>query len=302
MFLAALMVLLLLASCGQENGTDQKKSTKEIIQKNMEDQLAQKILAVEIPEEPYYCGEKVLIEIQNVKERLDRELLVNSYWHSNSIQLFKIANRYFPIIEKILEEEGVPKDLRFIALAESGLRNVVSPRGAAGPWQFLKNTAREYDMEVSSTVDERYHLEIATRAAANYLKKAKEDLGSWTLATASYNIGKARLKRIIEQQKQDNYYHLYLNEETSRYVLRIVAMKELFTHPEKYGFDLESADLYQPYDTREVLVDTTVSDLADFAAQQNITYQKLKILNPWLRDTKLRNRSNKEYLIKLPRN
>lgn len=300
-FVSVLLITALLSACSNfDSNSSKPKTVKEVIQKDIEDRLAQKILAVEIPGEISFCGEKVLTDVVDVTERLDRELLVNSYWHSNSIQLFKIANRYFPEIERILKEEGVPEDLKFVALAESGLRNVVSPSGARGTWQFLKGTAKDYDLEVSSTVDERYNLEKATRAAARYLKNSYEDLGSWTLATASYNIGKPRLKRIMEQQREDNYYHLYLNEETSRYVFRIVALKEIFAHPEKYGFNLKAADLYQPYDTKEVMIDTTINDLALFANQQGITYKALKILNPWLRDTKLRNRSGKEYLIKLP--
>lgn len=302
--LIIILPILFFLACNSESGseksTKKKKTTQEVIQQDFEDRLAQKILAVEVPNEIFYCEEKVLTDLDDVNERLDRELLVNSYWHSNSIQLFKIANRYFPEIEKILKEEGVPADLKFVALAESGLRNVVSPSGAKGMWQFLKGTAKDYDLEVSNTVDERYNLEKATRAAARYLKDAHDDLGSWTLATAAYNIGKPRLKRIIEQQREDNYYNLYLNEETSRYVFRIVALKEIFSNPDKYGFDLNEADLYQPYNTREVVVDSTIKDLALFANNQGVSYKTLKILNPWLRDTELKNRSGKKYLIKLP--
>lgn len=298
------LLSILIFSCTNNNTAvkkqDEKSEIKEIIQKDAEDRLAQKILAVTVPGEVFYCNERVQTEFDDVKERLDRELLVNSYWHSNSIQLFKIANRYFPLIEEVLKEEGVPEDLKFVALTESGLKNVVSPMGAEGPWQFLKGTAKEYGLEVSKTVDERYHLEKATRAAARYLKKAKVDLGSWTLATASYNIGKPRLKRILEQQKQDNYYSLYLNEETARYVFRIVALKEIFTHPKKYGFNLDEEDLYLPYKTKTVMVDSTIDDLVNFALEQNTDYKTLKILNPWLRDTKLKDKSGKEYIIKLP--
>ncbi|MEX2588676.1 MAG: lytic transglycosylase domain-containing protein [Chitinophagales bacterium] len=294
--------LLFLVSCYNtpEKSGDKSSKVQEIINKDIENRLAQKIMAVEVPGEIYFCNERVHTEFDDVKERLDRELLVNSYWHSNSIQLFKIANRYFPLIEKVLEEEGVPPDLKFVALTESGLKNVVSPRGAEGSWQFLKGTAKEYGLEVSSTVDERYHLEKSTRAAAAYLREAYEDLGSWTLATAAYNIGRPRLKRILKQQKEDNYYALYLNEETARYVFRIVALKEIFTNPEKYGFNLDAADLYQPFQTRSVLIDTSINNLVDFAIGQGINYKTLKILNPWLRDTELKNRSGKEYFIKLP--
>lgn len=299
--LSIAVLIFLFAACDNTPKEKKKaKSTQEIIQEEVDNRLAQKIGAIDVPESLFYCGEKVLTNLDDVKERLDRELLVNSYWHSNSIQLFKIANRYFPTIEKILKEEGVPEDLKYIALAESGLRNAVSPSGAHGTWQFLKGTAKDYGLEVSSTVDERYNLEKATVAAARYLKDAYEDLGSWTLATASYNIGRPRLKRIIAQQNESNYYDLYLNEETSRYLLRIVALKEIFSNSEKYGFNLIETDLYEPYSTKTIEIDTSISNLADFANAQGINYKTLKILNPWLRDTNLKNRSGKKYLLKLP--
>ena len=262
--------------------------------------INQIINPVSVPESLTFAGERVPLEIEDVKERLDRELLVNTYWHSNTIQLFKRASRDFPIIEKILAENEMPDDFKYLALAESGLLNVVSPMSAGGYWQILEPTAKEYGLEVSSEVDERRHIEKATQAAVNYLKKAKARFGSWALATASYNIGQPRLASIVEVQKTTSYYDLYLNEETSRYVFRIIALKEVFNNPERYGFYLDKTDLYQPYQYREVEIDSSINDLAAFAASQGANYKTMKILNPWLTETHLYNKSRKTYTIKLP--
>ena len=247
-----------------------------------------------------FAGEEVPLELFDVIERLDRELLVNTYWHSNSLQLFKLAARWFPTIEKILKEEGLPDDFKYMALAESGLRNVISSRDAVGMWQFLKSTGREYGLEISRTVDERYHIEKSTRAACKYLKESHEDLGDWTLAAASYNIGKPRLKRLLKNQGVNSYYDLYLNEETERYIFRIVALKAIFSDPEKYGFDLNEEDLYEPIQYCTEIIDHPIKDLAKFATDNGTNYKTLKLLNPWLRDTRLNNSSRKIYNIKLP--
>lgn len=262
--------------------------------------VAQKVLAIKLPDNMSFAGEKMPVEDFDVHERLDRELLVNTYWHSNSLQLFKLAERSFPTIEAILKAEGVPDDFKYLALAESGLRDVVSPANACGVWQFLKGTGKEYGLEVNSVVDERYHLEKATLAACKYLKDAKEELGSWTLAAAAYNAGKPRIKSLMGEQHVDNYYDLYLTTETARYVFRIVALKELFNNPERYGFYLEKDDLYSPIQTRSVTIDTTVNDLPKFAIDHNTNYKTLKLLNPWLRQPYLTNTSGKTYEIKVP--
>jgi membrane-bound lytic murein transglycosylase D len=259
-----------------------------------------KFTPVKLPDEIDFAGEPMPLKIADVKERFDRELLVNTYWHSNSFQLFKNAYRYFPVIEKILKEEGVPDDFKYLALAESGLKNVVSPSNAVGVWQFLEETGKFYGLEVNSNVDERYHLEKSTYAACKYLKQAKEQFGSWTLAAASYNIGQARLKRIVEEQKMSSYYDLYLNDETARYVFRITALKELCSNPKKYSFYFTEDDLYDPLKYNVVKVDTSITNLVDFALQNNANYKTLKILNPWLRQPKLENKTRKVYEIKIP--
>ena len=260
-----------------------------------------KIYAIPIPEKMDFAGEKVPLSNPDIKERMDRELLVNTYWQSNGLLLIKRANKYFPIIEPLLEKYGIPDDFKYLAVAESGLQNNVSHAGAAGFWHFMKATGKEYGLEINSYVDERYHIEIATRVAAEYLIKAKERFGSWTLAAASYNAGISGISK--QQNRQlvtDSYYDLVLNDETSRYLFRILAFKEILSNPHKYGFNYRESDLYKPIPTYKVKVDTAVTDFALFAKEFKINYKILKIHNPWLRDNFLKNSSGKQYFIDIP--
>ena len=259
-----------------------------------------KIFSLNLPEDLSFANELVPLEKLDVREKLDRELLVNTYWQSSSILHHKRANRWFPVIEKILAEEQVPDDLKYLALIESGLTNVVSPAGATGFWQFLKETGKEYGLEIRPGVDERYHVELATRAACLYLKEAKQKYGSWTLAAASYNMGMNGLDKQLKRQKSDNYFDLLLNEETGRYVYRAIALKEILTNSSQYGFHLREKDLYLPYAFYEIEVDSSVSDLAVLAFAYNTDYKTLKLLNPWLRDNSLQNPNHKTYLLKIP--
>lgn len=260
-----------------------------------------KIYALTAVEEIDFAGEPMPLNQLDVRESLDRELLVNTYWQSQSMLFHKRANRYFPIISPILKKNGVPDDFKYLAVIESGLQNVVSPAGATGFWQFMKGTATDYGLEVANEVDERYNLELATEAACKYLKDAYKKYGSWTMAAASYNLGMNGLNRQIERQKATNYYDLLLVEETARYVFRILAVKEILSKPAKYGFHFRDKDLYPPIETYTVSVDTSVADFADFAFAHQINYKILKHLNPWLRDTFLRNPTGKKYLIRLPK-
>lgn len=259
-----------------------------------------KIVALPVPNNLDFAGEKVPMNDPDVYERLDRELLVNTYWQSNALLLMKRANKYFPIIEPILKEEGVPEDLKYLAVIESGLTQAVSPARAVGFWQLLEGTGKEYGLEINDNVDERYNIEKSTRVAAEYLKKAKERFGSWTLAAASYNAGQYGIDKQLERQKVNDYYDLLLGEETGRYVFRLLALKEIMNHPSKYGFSFDKQDLYAPIPTFEVKVDTVVKDFPDFAGDFGITYKTLKIHNPWLRDDHLNNASRKTYFIKIP--
>ncbi len=255
-----------------------------------------------MPAELEFAGEKVPMTESEVMERLDRELLVNTFWHSNTILMLKRANRYFPVIEPILKEEGVPDDFKYLCMIESGLANVVSPSNAAGFWQFLSSTGKRYGLEVNGEVDERYHLEKATRAACAYLKDNKNRLGSWTLAAAAYNMGENGVEKQLKSQGVDSYYDLHLNPETARYLFRILAAKEIHSDTKKYGFNLNVETLYQPYKTRSMEVKGSIESWPEFALEQGTNYKYLKILNPWIRDRKLKNTSNSTYAVQLPQN
>ncbi|MBT5289245.1 MAG: lytic transglycosylase domain-containing protein [Flavobacterium sp.] len=258
------------------------------------------IKALKIPDELTFAGEKVPTELYDIKERMDRELLVNTYWQSNGLLLIKRAHKYFPIIEPMLKKYGIPDDFKYLAVAESGLENNSSSAGAAGFWHFLKSSAKEYGLEVNQNVDERYNLEKATKVAADYLKKSKKRFGTWTLAAAAYNAGNTRIARNLKKQQVTDYYDLLLNSETSRYVLRIVALKEVLSYPKKYGFEFEKEDLYTSPATRTVKVDTVITNIASFAKGFNTNYKELKLHNAWLRENKLNNKSRKLYKITIP--
>jgi len=260
------------------------------------------IKALKIPKGLTFAGEKVPTDRLDILERMDRELLVNTYWQSNGLLMMKRANKYFPIIEPLLKKYGIPDDFKYLAVAESGLQNNSSPAGASGFWHFLRGSAKEFGLEVNRNVDERYNLELATKIAAEYLKKSKERFGSWTLAAAAYNAGNARISRRLKTQQVDDYYDLLLNSETSRYVFRIVALKEIMSNPKKYGFEFDQEDLYTLPKTKTVKVDTAIANIASFAKHFGTNYKELKLHNPWLRENKLNNKSRKLYHIKIPVN
>jgi hypothetical protein len=258
------------------------------------------IFAINQPEDLNFAGEEIPIYSSEIWERIDKELLKNTYWQSNTMLYFKKANKYFPIIEPILKEYNIPDDFKYLALIESGLDNVVSPAGASGFWQILKGTAREHGLEVNSAIDERYNLEKATVVACEYLQDAYNKFGTWTMAAASYNMGKNGVRRRIAKQESNNYYNLHLNNETSRYVFRIIAVKEILQNPRKYGFMFREKDLYSMPNYRTVDVDSTIADLTEFAKSQNVNYKLLKQFNPWLRSTSLPNQSRRKYILKIP--
>ncbi|RYH72887.1 lytic transglycosylase domain-containing protein [Flavobacteriaceae bacterium 144Ye] len=259
------------------------------------------VYALAVPDHLEFAGEAVPLEDPDVLERMDRELLVNTYWQSNGLLMFKRAEKYFPVIEPILEKHGVPDDFKYLAVIESGLTNAVSPAGARGVWQIMKATGRENGLEVNDNVDERYNLEKATEVACKYLLDSKERLGSWTLAAAAYNAGNAGVSRRLKEQGVTDYYDLLLGEETGRYLFRIVALKEILSNPKKYGFNFKENDLYKNIPTYKVSVDTVVTDFSRFAKQFGINYKILKIHNPWLREDHLNNASRKQYFIEIPK-
>ena len=259
-----------------------------------------RISAIDIPEDLNFAGETVPPEDPEMMERIAREFLVNTYWQSNALLLMKRSHKYFPIIEPILAKNNVPEDFKYLAVAESGLQNIVSPAGATGFWQIMKHTGREYGLEVNSNVDERYHLEKSTEVACRYLKKYKEKYGSWTLAAAAYNAGPGSISKFMNIQQVDDYYDLLLGEETGRYVFRIMAIKEILSNPDKYGFVIEQEDLYNAVPTFNVEVDVPVGNFAEFAEEYEINYKILKRHNPWLREPHLNNASGKKYIIQIP--
>lgn len=252
------------------------------------------------PTEIDFAGEKAPLNITDVRERLDKELLINANLHATTQLIIKRANRAFPVIEPILKRNGVPDDFKYLAVIESGLVNVVSPAGARGVWQFMPETAKERGLEVNDIVDERYHLEKSTEAACKYLLDAKAKFGSWTLAAASYNGGFAGVNRQITFQGVNNYYDLLLTEETSRYVFRMLALKEIMMNPAKYNFNLQPADMYPVMPVKKVTVTASIPDLAIYAKEQGINYKLLKLHNPWLRDRKLDVASGKIYTLDIP--
>jgi membrane-bound lytic murein transglycosylase D len=247
-----------------------------------------------------FAGEPAPLQIDDVRERFERELIVNANLEATTVLIIKRAARVFPIIEPILKQYNIPDDFKYLAVIESGLVHAVSPAGARGIWQFMPETAKEFNMEVSETVDERYHLERATVAACKYLLKSREHFGSWTLAAAAYNGGQGGVRKQLDFQGVSNYYDVMLTEETARYVFRILALKEIMQNPEQYGFKLHPDELYATMPVRKVTVDSSISNLAQFAKSQGINYKILKIHNPWLRDKKLVNLNKKKYLIDIP--
>ncbi|MDN3723760.1 lytic transglycosylase domain-containing protein [Aequorivita sp. SDUM287046] len=258
------------------------------------------VYALPLPENLEFAGEPVPLNNPDIRERMDRELLVNVYWQSNGLLLFKRANKYFPQIEPLLKKYGLPDDFKYLAVAESGLEYKSSPAGASGIWHFMKGTGLEYGLEINDYVDERYNLEKATMVAAEYLKNAKNKFGSWTMAAAAYNAGVGGMNKQINRQKETSYYDLLLNDETSRYVFRILALKEMLNNPQKYGFNFREKDLYTNIPTYTVKVDTPVEDWAEWVKPYGINYKILKLHNPWLRDTFLKNSSGKVYAIEIP--
>jgi len=257
--------------------------------------------AVKLPAKLDFAGEAMPIENFDIYESLDKEIHKCVFWQSETFLYFKRANRLFPIIEPILRKNNVPDDFKFLAVAESGLENVVSPSGARGVWQFMKNTAKEHKLEVTEQIDERYNLEKSTEAACEYLNSAYKKYKSWTLVAASYNMGRAALNRDIKKQKSQVYYDMLLNTETSRYVFRIVAYKLILQDPHKYGFIFDGDDLYSQLPFYELTVDSQIIDWIDFAQKNATNYKILHLYNPWIRSDKLNNTSKKKYTVKLPK-
>ena len=255
----------------------------------------------EVPQSVVFCGKQIDLTRFDRHERMDRELLAFTYMHSTSIQMLKRANRYFPIIEPILKMHDIPEDFKYLMVIESSCNPLArSSAGAAGLWQFMQTTGREYGLEVNKNIDERYHVEKATIAACKYLKDAYEKYNDWIAVAASYNGGQTRITKQMESQQTNETLDLYLVEETARYIYRIIAAKIMFANPSAFGFRLKTKDLYMPIPYKEVTVTKGIPNLAEWAKKQGTTYALLKILNPWLRDNFLQNISGRTYVLKIP--
>lgn len=259
-----------------------------------------RIVPVPLPARMQFAGEEVPMDDAEVRERFDRELLINTYWQSSTLLMIKKTRRAFEVMEPILEKEGIPEDFKYLAVIESGLANVVSPSGAAGYWQFLKSTGEQYGLEINDDIDERYHLIKSTEAACRLLKDAYQKFGNWTLAAAAYNRGISGIQRAVENQKEANFYQLFLNSETSRYVFRILALKLIIENPRHYGFIVDDHDYYRKVETYTQITDTSIQSLPDLAKHYQTNYKMLKELNPWLMGYKLPVKKGRNYTLTFP--
>jgi hypothetical protein len=262
--------------------------------------LPQVITSIDLTRDYTFAGESVPKENFDALERLDRELSVNSYLHSSTLLNLKASQRFFQIIEPILAKHGIPEDFKYIAVVESNLRNETSPAGAKGIWQFVKPTGEYYGLEINDEIDERNHLEKSTEAACKYLKDYYSQFGSWAIAAAAYNMGGPRMKKLLEEQKVQSYYDLNLNSETSRYVFRVIAIKEIMEHPTTFGFYIADEDLYRPLNYEVVSVEGPVENWAEFAITHGTNYRMLKVFNPWIITSSLNNKMSKKYEVKIP--
>lgn len=260
-----------------------------------------KVLSIRIPQNLNFAGEKVPVKNFIVREAMEKELIINTYWQAQTLLLHKRANRWFPVIEPILKQNDIPEDFKYIALIESQLSNALSPQGAAGFWQLVEPTARGYGLEISEEVDERYDVVKSTQAACRYFKEAYNIFHNWTLAAASYNRGMGGIAAAMDKQKATNYYDMLLTDETARYVFRILAMKEIISRPKVYGYLIRKKDLYPIIASKKISIDSSITDLALFALSQKINYKILKTFNPWLRLNSLTNPEKKKYIIEIPK-
>lgn len=265
------------------------------------DYLDQNIHDIELPKTLDFCGEAVPLDRFYVRESLEREIIVNSYRHSNTILLLKRTTRWFPVIEPILRKNNLPEDFKYLAMIESDLTNVVSPSKAVGFWQFLEGTGKQYGLEIYKEVDMRYNQELETQIACDFLKDLYAKFGSWTLSAAAYNCGGGKMSRSIEEQHVSSYYDLLLPAETERYIYRILAFKLITQNPEKYGFHISDEGWYQPLEYKTITVTETIEDLAQFAIDKGTNLKMLKYYNPWLRSNKLTISEGNSYQIKLPK-
>ena len=280
-----------------EQAQTQETSSKEVLPFDHIDHITHDI---ELPKTMTFCDEEVPLDLFYVRERLERELLANSYLHSSTLLILKRSSRWFPVMEPLMEKYNLPEDFKYLCMIESSLTNAVSPSKAVGFWQFLEGTGKEYNLEINKEVDMRYNVEKETVAACKYLKASYKKFGSWTLAAAAFNCGNGRINKTKEEQRVDSYYDMELPEETQRYVFRILALKLITENPEKYGFQISNEGWYQPYETKTVTVTQSIPSLVDFAYEQGTNLKMLRYFNPWLRGNSLTISAGNSYEIKIP--
>ncbi len=261
-----------------------------------------KTFNIRIPKNINFADEKVPINDFTVRKAVEKELIINTYLQSKTLLLHKRCHRWFPLIEIILKKNNIPDDFKYIALIESQLSNVVSPQGATGFWQLIESTAKNYGLEITDEVDERYNIEKATEAACKYFNEAYKHFNNWTLVAASYNLGMGGIQAQLDKQKVKSYYDLTLIDETARYIFRILAMKEIISRPKVYGYELRKKDLYPIIPTKKMSINSGIQNIATYAIEQGNNYKIFKMFNPWLRSNTLTNVSFKKYIIEIPKN
>jgi hypothetical protein len=301
--LSVFITVSLLLSCVNEEKAKLETSIVDGDKKKPQENNGDVNLPFEMPDIPdtvYFANEVIPLDDLDIRERFDRELVVNNFWHSNTMFYFKRANRWFPIIRPILKKHGIPDDFIYLAVIESGLTQAISPSNAVGFWQFLKGTAQDYGLEVNQYVDERKNVEKSTIAACEYLKKAYNKFGSWSLAAAAYNRGKSGINNDLNNQFVDSFYDLYLNEETSRYVFRILAIKHIMENAKDYGFKILEKELYSVIETEEVRIEESIPNLAQWAKERSLNYKIIKKLNPWILGNELPISSDSNIAIEIP--
>ncbi len=295
-----ILLIFLIVSCNVDQKHVVKSKTKD---PKVHSEIGNHVFKVpEVPEEIFFADERIDLSDTDLKERFDRELVVNNFWHSNTILYLKRANRWFPLMKSILNENGVPEDLVYLAVIESGLTQATSPSGAKGFWQFMPRTAKDYGMIIDRQVDERMDVSISTQAACEYLKKAYLQFGSWMLAAASYNRGRKGISDALENQNVSSYFDLSLNNETSRYVFRMLAVKYIMEKPEQFGFIISEDQLYPEYDDREVVVDYKIKDLSKWAIEKGTSLKVIRKLNPWILRNYLNASKNFSFKLLIPKN
>ncbi len=289
-------LIILFSACAEKDEVQKVNNTIPLTKENIENHF----VVPEVPKEMIFAGEHISFKDIDLRERLDNELVINNFWHSNTILMMKRSNRWLPLMKEIFKAEGVPEDLVYISVIESSLMNVTSPRGAKGFWQFMEATGKEYGLVINHQMDERYHVEKSTRAACQYLKNAYTKFDSWILAAASYNLGMHGIASNLERQKVKSYFDLSLNTETARYIFRLLAVKLVFENPANYGFYLDAESLYPEYITKEVIIDTSIPDLYEWSVEQGISIKILRKLNPWIRGKEFKVNEGEVFSFKIP--